>query len=155
VRRLAKRTGRSITEESGRLLPPSFSAWTQTTRPGSRSSPQSNLLAAASDVRLSAVTDHETSVVLRPRRRAMIERYDALLAEIGVSIVTFDEEQSRLAFDGYRRWGKGVHPAALNLGGCAAYALATSLDPPLLFKGDGLPEDRCAARAIAISSPRT
>jgi ribonuclease VapC len=95
-----------------------------------------NVLAAASDVHMSAVTDYETRVVLRPRGRAMIERYDALLAEIGVSIVTFDEQQSRLAFDGYRRWGKGVHPAALNLGDCAAYALATSLDAPLLFKGD-------------------
>lgn len=95
-----------------------------------------SLLAATSDVRLSAVTDYETRVVLRPRGQAMIERYDALLAEVGVSIVTFDEEQSRLAFDGYRRWGKGVHPAALNLGDCAAYALAVSLDAPLLFKGD-------------------
>lgn len=95
-----------------------------------------NLLAVTSDVRLSAVTDYETRVVLRPRGQAMIERYNALLAEIGVSIVTFDEEQSRLAFDGYRRWGKGVHPAALNLGDCAAYALAKHFDAPLLFKGD-------------------
>ena len=39
-------------------------------------------------------------------------------------------------FDGYRRWGKGIHPAGLNLGDCAAYALAKSLDAPLLFKGD-------------------
>jgi ribonuclease VapC len=95
-----------------------------------------NLLAAASDVRMSAVTDYETRVVLRPRGRAMINRYDALLAEIGVSIVPFDQEQSRLAFEGYRHWGKGVHPSALNLGDCAAYALAKSLDAPLLFKGD-------------------
>jgi ribonuclease VapC len=94
-----------------------------------------NLLAASSDVRMSAVTDYETRVVLRPRGRAMIERYDALLAEIAISIVTFDKEQSRLAFEGYRRWGKGIHTAALNLGDCAAYALAKSLDAPLLFKG--------------------
>lgn len=94
-----------------------------------------NLLAAASAVRMSAVTDYETRIVLRPRGRAMIERYDALLAEIPVSIVTFDREQSRLAFEGYGRWGKGIHPAALNLGDCAAYALAKSLDAPLLFKG--------------------
>jgi ribonuclease VapC len=94
-----------------------------------------NMLTDASDVRMSAVTDYETRVVLRPRGSAMIFRYDALLAEIGISIVPFDREQSRLAFDGYRRWGKGVHPAALNLGDCAAYALARSLDAPLLFKG--------------------
>lgn len=95
-----------------------------------------NVLAIAPDVRMSAVTDYETRVVLRPRGPAMIERYDALLAEVGISIVAFDQEQSRLAFEGYRRWGKGVHPAALNLGDCAAYALAKSLDAPLLFKGD-------------------
>jgi len=94
-----------------------------------------DLLAAASDVRMSAVTDYETRVVLRPRGPAMIGRYDALLAEIGIAIVPFDQEQSRLAFECYRHWGKGVHPAALNLGDCAAYALAKSLDAPLLFKG--------------------
>ena len=41
-----------------------------------------------------------------------------------------------MAFEGYRHWGKGIHPAGLNLGDCAAYALAKSLDAPLLFKGD-------------------
>jgi len=95
-----------------------------------------NLLAIAPDIRMSAVTDYETRVVLRPRGRAMIDRYHALLAEVGISIVPFDQAQSRFAFEGYRHWGKGVHPAALNLGDCAAYALAKSLDAPLLFKGD-------------------
>ena len=34
-------------------------------------------------------------------------------------------------------FGKGSgHKAQLNLGDCAAYALATSLDLPLLYKGD-------------------
>ena len=37
----------------------------------------------------------------------------------------------------YRRFGKGSgHKAQLNLGDCASYALATSLDLPLLFKGN-------------------
>lgn len=34
------------------------------------------------------------------------------------------------------QFGKGRHPAALNLGGCAAYALAKSRNLPLLFRGD-------------------
>ena len=50
-------------------------------------------------------------------------------------VVAFDEGQSAIAFDAYRRWGKGNHPAALDLGDCASYALAKSLDAPLLFKG--------------------
>jgi len=49
--------------------------------------------------------------------------------------VAFDERQSSLAFDAYRRWGKGIYPAALNLGDCASCALAKGLDAPLLFKG--------------------
>jgi ribonuclease VapC len=94
-----------------------------------------NRVAAAVEVRMSAMTDYETRVVLRPRGPAMIQRYDALLAQIPVTIVSFDKEQSRFAFEGYRRWGKGIHPAGLNLGDCASYALAKSLDAPLLFKG--------------------
>ena len=40
------------------------------------------------------------------------------------------------AFTAYSRYGKGVHPRArLNLSDSAAYALAKSLDAPLLFKG--------------------
>ncbi|MGH6848090.1 MAG: hypothetical protein ACREC0_11840 [Methylocella sp.] len=38
------------------------------------------------------------------------------------------------AFD---RYGKGIHSKArLNLADCAAYALAKTMDLPLLFKGD-------------------
>jgi hypothetical protein len=36
----------------------------------------------------------------------------------------FDEKQSGLTFEAYRRFGKGNHPARLNLGDCASYALA-------------------------------
>lgn len=50
--------------------------------------------------------------------------------------VAFDEVQSALASEAYFRFGKGNHPARLNLGDCAAYALARSLDAALLFKGE-------------------
>ena len=36
----------------------------------------------------------------------------------------------------WRRFGKGNHPAALNLGDCFAYALAAVTGEPLLFKGE-------------------
>lgn len=35
----------------------------------------------------------------------------------------------------YRRWGKGYHPAGLNLGDCFAYQLASERNLPLLFVG--------------------
>lgn len=40
------------------------------------------------------------------------------------------------ALDAYLRYGKGRHPARLNLSDCFAYALAKTLDAPLLYKGD-------------------
>ena len=46
-------------------------------------------------------------------------------------------DQARRAREAYRDFGKGSgHPAGLNFGDCFAYALATSLGEPLLFKGD-------------------
>ena len=45
-------------------------------------------------------------------------------------------EQTDAARRGWRRFGKGNHPAALNFGDCFAYALAKTHGAPLLFKGD-------------------
>ena len=61
--------------------------------------------------------------------------FDELLTRAEVEIVPFDGEQSRLARDAFIRFGKGRHAAGLNLGDCAAYALAASRRLPLLFKG--------------------
>ena len=41
-----------------------------------------------------------------------------------------------LALFAFLEFGKGRHPARLNLGDCFAYALAKQLDAPLLYKGD-------------------
>ena len=35
----------------------------------------------------------------------------------------------------YQRWGRGFHPAKLNMGDCYAYTLAQQLQLPLLFIG--------------------
>ena len=44
--------------------------------------------------------------------------------------------QARAARLAYRRFGKGWHPARLNLGDCFAYALAREAGEPLLAKGE-------------------
>jgi ribonuclease VapC len=44
--------------------------------------------------------------------------------------------QAELAIEAYRNFGKGRHPAGLNIGDCFAYALAKATGEPLLFKGD-------------------
>ncbi|GBQ21919.1 hypothetical protein AA12717_1037 [Gluconacetobacter sacchari DSM 12717] len=47
-----------------------------------------------------------------------------------------DAEQARIARTAFLRFGKGRHPAALNFGDCASYALTIAKDASLLFKGN-------------------
>ncbi|ATQ68760.1 MULTISPECIES: type II toxin-antitoxin system VapC family toxin [Methylosinus] len=91
---------------------------------------------------MSAVNVHETACVLRARHgAAALSRLWRLLAVCEIEIASFDEAQMRVAIDAFDRFGKGVHSKArLNLAGCAAYALAVSLNAPLLFKGNDFPE---------------
>jgi len=53
----------------------------------------------------------------------------------GIQRVPVDERQAEAAVDAFRRFGKGRHPAKLNIGDCFAYALAKTTGEPLLFKG--------------------
>lgn len=87
---------------------------------------------------LSAVNYFETCMVLAGTKGGedVLAPFDAFLARAGVDLVAFDAEQARLARQAFLRYGKGRHPAALNLGDCAAYALAKSRKAPLLFKGN-------------------
>jgi ribonuclease VapC len=98
-------------------------------------------LSATTRSLVSALTLYEARTVLWGRfGPVMLQGLDDLLADAGTEVKPFDPEQSRLAFAAYRRFGKGSgHRARLNLCDCAAYALATSLDLPLLYKGDDFP----------------
>jgi ribonuclease VapC len=58
-----------------------------------------------------------------------------LAVSLRLSVVPFDATHIEGARDAFRRFGKGRHRAELNFGDCCAYALAKSLDFPLLFKG--------------------
>jgi len=86
---------------------------------------------------VSAVTVYETGIVIGARRgRERAARVMELLDEMGVEIVPFAEPQILSALEAYLRYGKGIDPKArLNLGDCAAYALAKTLNAPLLYKG--------------------
>jgi ribonuclease VapC len=91
---------------------------------------------------LSAVNAHETACVLRGRLGvAAVTRFWQWLIDNEVEIVAFDEVQVREAAVAFDRYGKGVDPKAqLNLADCAAYALAKSMNAPLLFKGNDFTE---------------
>lgn len=79
----------------------------------------------------------ETSMILESRFGADgVRDLDHFIAKAQISLSAVDAEQARLARDGFRKYGKGRHPAGLNFGDCFSYALARSLDEPLLFKGN-------------------
>jgi ribonuclease VapC len=92
---------------------------------------------AADPVRLvSAMTKLETSIVLLGRRgEALLSRLDRLLHRVAATVVPFDDHQAEIAREAFARYGKGRHPAGLNFGDCAAYALSMAEAEPLLFKG--------------------
>jgi ribonuclease VapC len=60
----------------------------------------------------------------------------AVLDAADVVTFPFDEQLADLSLDAWRRFGRGRHPARLNLGDCFGYALASHLDVPLLCVGD-------------------
>ena len=86
---------------------------------------------------LSAVSRVELSFVIKDRKgetgRADVE---LLLRDGGFDIVSVTPQQAEIAVDAFRRFGRGRHPARLNIGDCFAYALAIATDHSLLFKGD-------------------
>lgn len=50
--------------------------------------------------------------------------------------VGIGEREFEIAVDAYAEYGKGRHPAALNMGDCYAYACAKANQAKLLFKGE-------------------
>jgi ribonuclease VapC len=91
----------------------------------------------ADHVRVGAPTLAEASLVVAGRRGApAVVEVDGLLRELGITIVPFGEAEWRVAFDAFVRFGRGRHPAALNVGDCLAYASAAASGDTLLFVGD-------------------
>jgi ribonuclease VapC len=86
---------------------------------------------------ISAATLAEASIVaIRRRRPDPIAALDILTTRLRLVVIPVDHEQALLARDGFRRFGKGRHPAGLNFGDCFSYALAKQRGEPLLFKGN-------------------
>ena len=90
------------------------------------------------DIRLiSAATLVETAIVIEARKGEFGRlELDLFVYEAGLDIVAFDAIQADLARLAWRTYGKGKHPASLNLGDCFSYALSKATGEPLLFKGN-------------------
>lgn len=70
---------------------------------------------------------------------------DRFLRDARVDIVPVDDDLASRAMSGWRRYGKGHHPASLNFGDCFTYALADRTGHPVLCVGNDF-----AATDIAV-----
>ena len=75
---------------------------------------------------------------------------DRFLRDAKIDIVAVDEDLAARASSGWRRYGQGRHPAALNFGDCFTYALAERTGYPVLCTGDDF-----AATPIPVLRPPT
>ena len=86
---------------------------------------------------MSAFNVLETGIVVEAKKGESGGReLDLLLHRARIEIVSMNEDQVELARSAWRNYGKGNHPAGLNIGDCCAYALAKYAGEPLLFKGE-------------------
>ena len=95
------------------------------------------IIEKADSLKISAATVVEAGIVMYARYGDAGEvEVDQFLFRLGIKIVAVTEEQAEFARTAYRNYGKGNHPAGLNYGDCFSYALAKSLNEPLLYVGD-------------------
>lgn len=64
-----------------------------------------------------------------------LQTVEAFLTAAEVSVGAVGRADAIAALSAFDRFGKGRHPARLNLGDCFAYGCAKSRDLPLLYKG--------------------
>lgn len=85
-------------------------------------------------VRLEACAVLATRLDIAPTLAQSI--FDDLLAEADIEIIALTDPIGRAAVACFETYGKGRHPARLNIVDCFSYACAKSLRVPLLFKGE-------------------
>lgn len=91
-------------------------------------------LVAEQELVISAGTVAEALIVAG--RRDLGEEVARLIDGLGFEIISVTAATVRRVASVYARWGKGVHPAALNYGDCFAYEVATHYRCPLLYVGE-------------------
>jgi ribonuclease VapC len=92
-------------------------------------------LEAEDHLLISAGTAAEALIVAG--RRNVGEEMTHLIDGLGFEIVSVTPASARRIAEAYQKWGKDLHPAALNFGDCFAYQVAKEHDCPLLYVGHG------------------
>jgi ribonuclease VapC len=100
------------------------------------------LMSAAIRVELGIVIEAR----LRPAGQDVVDRF---MRDAKIEIVPVDADLAARAMSGWRRYGKGRHPAALNFGDCCTYALAERTGHPVLCTGG----DFAATDLAVVRSP--
>ncbi len=87
----------------------------------------------------SSIAIYETALAIARKKGLPPERALRSVARFtrryDVEIVPVGAVEGRAAVDAHARYGKGRHPAALNMGDCFAYACAKLSGAELLYKG--------------------
>lgn len=95
------------------------------------------VIAEAPNAMMSTFSVLEAGIVVEARKgEAGGRELDLFLHRARIRIIPLDAEHMATARMAWRKFGKGRHPAGLNIGDCCAYALAKHTGAPLLFKGD-------------------
>jgi ribonuclease VapC len=98
------------------------------------------VLASAAELWVSAFSVLETAIVVADKKGPQgLLTWDALLLRLQVQVVPMTAIHATVARDAWLRFGKGRHPAALNIGDCCSYAVARHAGLPLLAKGADFP----------------
>ena len=93
-------------------------------------------LAGAEERVIAAPTALEFGIVLEARVPDMSGMAARVLRDSRATVVDFTAELADRGLYAWRRFGKGRHPAALNLGDCCTYALAERMGYPILCLGN-------------------
>ncbi|PZR35150.1 type II toxin-antitoxin system VapC family toxin [Caulobacter segnis] len=94
------------------------------------------VLAQGDEMLLSEINYAEAGIVLVARGYlADQQAFDTWLEGARIQVAR-EPALHEPALKAYLAYGKGRHPAGLNLADSFAYALAKTLDAPLLYKGD-------------------
>jgi ribonuclease VapC len=98
-------------------------------------------LAEAAEIKIGAPTAAELGIVLTHRLggrgRLILARF---FQDNHIETIPFTAEHAEVAMDAFVQYGKGHHPAKLNMGDCFTYATAKVAGEPLLCVGDDFPQ---------------
>jgi len=88
----------------------------------------------------SGIAVYEASLAIaRKQSFAVFDAYTFVrrfLKDADVELIALGDPETQAALEAFDRFGKGRHPAKLNMGDCFAYAAARAYGATLLFKGE-------------------